>query len=443
MSEVIGLLGFVLALGALVYLICRGMHLSYCAIIAVLIIIVTNSMPLLSTMEDYWRTVGTLASMFLPIFLFGAIFAKVYADSGAAASLTRAIMELICKPVKTKTGLQRISVLTMLGIGILMGYGGMDMIALIFLLIPIFTNVMARAGIPRRFLPALVITGVIISAVGAGAPQQYNVLATTIAGVSGACGLIPSLVGQAVILVTSCAFLMRGIRKAAEAGEEFHWGKLEPMGNPAGKRPGALLSLIPLGCVFILFNLTAIGLAYSMLIGAIVTILLFFGRFNAQGGRFKSIAASLNAGVEDAAKPILCLPAFGIGTVIAAAPACATLTHIVKAIPGPPLVSCTLMLILLVGFCADPKAGVSIGIPISLAVYTRLGVSASAIGRMAAFSMSVLDSLPIAAGMRMIISMCDLEFREGYKPVFQTTVLCTFFGTVATMLILILFPGLA
>lgn len=75
-TEVMGVLGFILALAVLVVLVCKGMHLAYCAVITVLIITVTNGMPLMETLSNYWGTVGGIASMFLPIFLFGAIFAK-------------------------------------------------------------------------------------------------------------------------------------------------------------------------------------------------------------------------------------------------------------------------------------------------------------------------------------------------------------------------------
>lgn len=44
-TEVMGVLGFVLALAVLVVLVCKGMHLAYCAVITVLTIIVTNGTP--------------------------------------------------------------------------------------------------------------------------------------------------------------------------------------------------------------------------------------------------------------------------------------------------------------------------------------------------------------------------------------------------------------
>ena len=51
-TEVMGVLGFVLALAVLVVLVCKGMHLAYCAVITVLIITVTNGMPLMETLSN-------------------------------------------------------------------------------------------------------------------------------------------------------------------------------------------------------------------------------------------------------------------------------------------------------------------------------------------------------------------------------------------------------
>ena len=72
-TEVMGVLGFVLALAVLVVLVCKGMHLAYCAVITVLIITVTNGMPLMETLSNYWGTVGGICQFsclvpFLPKF---------------------------------------------------------------------------------------------------------------------------------------------------------------------------------------------------------------------------------------------------------------------------------------------------------------------------------------------------------------------------------------
>lgn len=442
-TEVMGVLGFILALAVLVVLVCKGMHLAYCAVITVLIITVTNGMPLMETLSNYWGTVGGIAGMFLPIFLFGAIFAKVYTNCGAASSLTSAFMDLLCRKAKNPEAEQKITIIAIAIVPVVLGYGGLDQFAMLFLLMPIFMKAMERVNIPRKFLPAFMMMGLCICCVGAGAPQQNNFLPTTLAGVSGTAALIPSIIGQIVIGVSGVTYLIRAVKKANANGENFSWGKLRPAQQPDGKQPNPILSLVPLVCVCLLYNLTSIGLSYSMLLGAIITIVLFFSYFNMEETKFKSIVASLNQGVHDAAMPILCLPAFGIGSVIAAAPGCQTLTALLEKIPGPPLVSCTLMLVLLVAVCADPKAGITVGMPIALDIYPQLGVSTTAIARIGAFSMGVLDSLPIAAGIPMVMNMCDLDFMEGYKPCFWTSVVCTGLGTLVVMIVLILFPGLA
>lgn len=141
-TEVMGVLGFILALAVLVVLVCKGMHLAYCAVITVLIITVTNGMPLMETLSNYWGTVGGIASMFLPIFLFGAIFAKVYTNCGAASSLTSAFMDLLCRKAKNPEAEQKITIIAIAIVPVVLGYGGLDQFAMLFLLMPIFMKAM-------------------------------------------------------------------------------------------------------------------------------------------------------------------------------------------------------------------------------------------------------------------------------------------------------------
>ena len=42
-----------------------------------------------------------------------------------------------------------------------------------------------------------------------------------------------------------------------------------------------------------------------------------------------------------------------------------------------------------------------------------------------------------------VMNMCDLDFMEGYKPCFWTSVVCTGLGILAVLIVLIIFPGLA
>lgn len=54
----------------------------------------------------------------------------------------------------------------------------------------------------------------------------------------------------------------------------------------------------------------------------------------------------------------------------------------------------------------------------------------------------MLDSLPNSGSVIMAVGLADLKMREGYPPVFISTVLATSCGTIAVALVMTLFPWL-
>ena len=51
--------------------------------------------------------------------------------------------------------------------------------------------------------------------------------------------------------------------------------------------------------------------------------------------------------------------------------------------------------------------------------------------------------IPINAAVISGLATCGLTHKEGYMPIFRTTVLYIFFGMLAVILMCVLFPGLA
>ena len=96
MSDVIGLLGIIVAFFIVIYFTYKGFQLAYVVMVACIVVIVTNSMPLIQTFnETIMPQVGTQAATLLPLYLFGAIFGKMFIDSGAANSLSRFLLNLL------------------------------------------------------------------------------------------------------------------------------------------------------------------------------------------------------------------------------------------------------------------------------------------------------------------------------------------------------------
>ena len=96
MSEIIGLLGILVAFFVVIFFTYKGFHLAYVVMVACLIVLATNSMPI---MESFSQTimpkVGEQAATLLPLYLFGAIFGKMFIDSGAANSLSKFLLNLL------------------------------------------------------------------------------------------------------------------------------------------------------------------------------------------------------------------------------------------------------------------------------------------------------------------------------------------------------------
>ena len=96
MSEIIGLLGILVAFFIVIYFTYKGFHLAYVVMVACLVVLVTNNMPLIQTFnETIMPKVGEQAATLLPLYLFGAIFGKMFIDSGAAHSLSQFLLGLL------------------------------------------------------------------------------------------------------------------------------------------------------------------------------------------------------------------------------------------------------------------------------------------------------------------------------------------------------------
>ena len=97
-TDIIGLIGILVAFFVVIFFTYKGFHLAYVVMAACLIVLVTNGMPIIQTFnETVMPQVGTQAATLLPLYLFGAIFGKMFIDSGAANSLSKFLLNLLGK----------------------------------------------------------------------------------------------------------------------------------------------------------------------------------------------------------------------------------------------------------------------------------------------------------------------------------------------------------
>lgn len=86
--------------------------------------------------------------------------------------------------------------------------------------------------------------------------------------------------------------------------------------------------------------------------------------------------------------------------------------------------------------------GTQIALPVITPTLTKLGLSLPFIHRVGTFAATMLDSLPNSGAVIMAIDLADLKMKDGYPPVFVSTVIATTCGTITVALIMTLFPML-
>src|SRR5690606_33171 len=100
--------------------------------------------------ETFMSALSSYVLQFLPIFLLGALFGQLMADSGAAHTISRWIVD--------RLGDKHAIVTVVLACGVLT-YGGVSLFVVAFAIYPIAIDLFRTADIPKRLVPASIALG--------------------------------------------------------------------------------------------------------------------------------------------------------------------------------------------------------------------------------------------------------------------------------------------
>ena len=146
-------LAIVLSLAMLMFFAYRGVTVLLLAplLAAVAVILsgdVAQMLPIYT--ETFMRALGNYVLAFFPIFLLGALFGQLMADSGAATA--------IAKWVERTLGTKHAILTVVLACGILT-YGGVSLFVVAFAIYPIAKTLFRDAGIPKRLVAPAIALG--------------------------------------------------------------------------------------------------------------------------------------------------------------------------------------------------------------------------------------------------------------------------------------------
>jgi len=439
--DFVGLLSIVIGLVLLIYLVYAGWPVLIVAPLAAMFVMVLNGIPLISGYtETYMGGVADFVLAQLPIFLWGAIFGEIYNISGAALSIAKAITKLF-KGKKEKMS-NFMAILIIFFVGVLLSYGGISGIVLMFVLMPLVLGVLKEVDIPRYMAPGILLGSIATAALSMpGSPQIQNAMPITYLGTSSLSGLIPGIVGGIIVLALNIIYLTKASKKEQAKGFGFLSVEGESFGLPEADLPKPFVALIPMILTFILFNFANVNINFAIILGSVLGIILFLKQIRSYSKFFKAMEGA----VANTCIVLLSAGAVaGFGSVVAVTDSFAQLSNQLTSMSGmPPLFIAMIAIIVITAVCGSGPAGLGASLPMFSQTFAVMGINMSALHRVAAFSATTLDTLPTNAGFIAAAGIANTTVKKSYKYVGVCTVINTTIGTVIVTLLLILFPGLA
>lgn len=456
--------GVLLGLAVLVLLALRGVNVLVAALLAGLLVAVTNQQPLIDVLTN-WQGLsiipsaigasqeglvkaineGFLAKMtefmanFLLVFLMGAIFGRIMGDSKAATSLALALTRFL--------GSHRVMYIVTLACALLT-YGGVNVFIVVFAIYPLAMSLMRQADLPKRLLvgPITLGAGTFTMTALPGSPSIHNAIAAKGLKTSLTAAPVMGLVASFLMFALGMWYLETQRLKAKERGEEFRPGLSDVVSDhspDASSLPHPVIALLPILVVlltimtpvwiltfanwtpeeipaFFLFtkDQQILWICIAMLFGTLLGIILF-------KKHLPSPWTAISRGAENAVLPLINTAAvIGFGGVVQGTQAFHWFAGLMTDSSFPPLTSAALSINIMSGVVGSASGGLGIFMKTLAANYTNVeGLSPQILHRIITIGSGGLDSLPHSGAVISFLTVLGLTHREAYKDIAVVSVI--------------------
>lgn len=455
-----GLIGIFLSLGLLMYLAYRGINVLILApTLALLAVLMSGELPILATYTQvFMQALGGYVILYFPLFLLGAIFGKVMADSGSARVIAERIVE--------RVGGHRAITAVVLACGVLT-FGGVSLFVVAFAIYPIANSLFRQADIPKRLLPAAIALGSFTFTMTAlpGTPAIQNAIPMPFFGTSAFAAPILGTLAGVIMLLGGVLWLNHRAAAAKTRSERYGTHKVMAADGALAddlQLPGFRLAIAPVVSVialnaaftYLVFpNMDATYLAepkygatslnsvagiWAIIVALVVSILM---AIVANWKRFADVKDSVNQGTTGSLLPIFNTASeVGYGAVIASLPAFLIVRdHVLDLFPDNPLASLAVAVNVLAGITGSASGGMSIALNTLGEQFAEMGraqgVSMGLMHRVTALSSGGFDALPHNGAVITLLGICGLTHKQSYGDIFICAVAIPVVATVTVIVL--------
>ena len=453
----------VLSLILLMYLAYRGITVLLLApLMAALAVLLSGDIAFLLPIytDTFMSALGNYVIQFLPIFLLGALFGQLMADSGAAHTISRWIVERLG---------ERHAIVTVVAACGILTYGGVSLFVVAFAIYPIARDLFRSANIPKRLVPATIALGSFTFTMTAlpGTPAIQNAIPIPYFGtnVFAAPGL--GIIAGVIMFAWGVWWLQRQASRARAAGEGYgvHEEDADISAETDDAEQGALshmplaLALLPLVLVI------GVNALFTYVVFPNIDLLFIHDRFPdvdpskisglwaliialviacatlviSRLGHWEDLRGTVNKGVFGFMLPLFNTASeVGYGAVIAGLAGFAIIRDaVLNVAPGNPLISEAVAMNVLAGITGSSSGGMSIALQTLGADYLRMaqaaGIDPDLMHRVAVLAAGGFDTLPHCGAIITLLSICKLTHRQSYLNIAAVTMGGPFIALVAVI----------
>lgn len=449
------ILGLIFSLILIMYLAYKGYSTIITApLIAMLTIILTMGFDghlMANYTEVYMMGFANFIKNYFPLFMTGAIFAKLMEEANYAKSIAYFITK--------KLGSDK-SILAVVLSGALLTYGGVSLFVVAFILYPIASMLFKEADIPKRLIPGTIALGAFTFTMTAlpGSPEIQNVIPMKYFGTDTFAAPFIGLLASIIMLTLGMLWLTKRANSAKINGEGYGNHSDKTVDADYSNLPHIFKAVLPILIIFVTnlffskvyyenidgsylskFNTTLDNVSgtWSVII-AIVLADIFIVVTNFKS--IKNLKAVLDVGVTNSFRPLLNSSAIvGYGSVIKSLAVFEAIQAFVFGISQNPIISEALSVNLICGLTASASGGLEISLDALASTYLQmssyLNISPEILHRIASLSSGGLDTLPHNGAVITTLAICRLTHKESYKDIFVTSVVIPIFVTAIIVII--------
>lgn len=445
----ISLIGLILSLSLIMYLAYKGYSTIITApIVSLLTLLISlglNSHLMANYTEIYMSGFANFVKSYFPLFLTGAIFAKLIDEVDYGKS--------IASFITTKLGKDK-AILAIVLSGSFLTYGGVSLFVVAFILYPLANILFKEADIPKRLIPGTIALGAFTFTMTAmpGSPKIQNVIPMSYFGTDTFAAPLIGITASIIMFTLGMLWLTRRCKKARNNSEGYgnhtDTNKIDSNEN----LPNIFVSIIPILIIFITnfslskfyypnidgsylskfgITLDKVSGTWSVIISIVVAIIyILVFNFN----KFKNLNNSLNEGIRNSFLPLLNSSAIvGYGSIIKALPIFTSIQTSIINISSNPIISEAISVNIICGLTASASGGLGITLsalaPTFVEMSQKLSISPEILHRIASLSSGGLDTLPHNGAVITTLAICGLTHKESYKDIFVTSVVIPIFTT--------------